>query len=179
MTRMKDRRTRLACEPEQAVELDTGAVVGVEVHSADRGDIKTLNDTLNTTKAHLKHVGQAPSRYDPAELIADKGYHSRAVLKELDDSPWKTRIAAPKCNSLNWWNGDHDARRALYNNRNRLASNKAQDSAKRRTGRAERSFHFTPDRGGVRKTWLRGREKVKKRYLMHVAGFNLDLLCGI
>ena len=27
---------------------------------------------------------------------ADKGYHSRAVLRALNDSPWKTRIAAPK-----------------------------------------------------------------------------------
>ena len=27
---------------------------------------------------------------------AAKGYHSRAVLKALDDSLWKTRIAEPK-----------------------------------------------------------------------------------
>ena len=31
-----------------------------------------------------------------------------------------------------------------------------------------------PIRGGMRRTWLRGRENVHKRYLLHVAGHNLD-----
>lgn len=176
VARMKDGRTRLAYKPEHAVDLDTGAVVGVDVHPADRGDTKTLDETLKTTKANLGKVGKAPSRNNPSELVADKGYHSRAVLKELDDSVWKTRIAEPKRKGLNWWNGDHDARRAVYNNRIRLGSGKAVESAKRRTELAERSFQHVLDRGGMRKTWLRGRENIEKRYLIHVAGFNLGLL---
>jgi hypothetical protein len=32
------------------------------------------------------------------------------------------------------------------------------------------------DRGGMRRTWLRGRENIHKRYLIHVAGYNLGLL---
>jgi transposase len=32
------------------------------------------------------------------------------------------------------------------------------------------------DRGGMRRAWLRGRENIHKRYLIHVAGFNLGLL---
>jgi hypothetical protein len=32
------------------------------------------------------------------------------------------------------------------------------------------------DRGGMRRTWLRGRENVHKRYLVHVAGHNLGIL---
>src|SRR4051812_5644652 len=33
----------------------------------------------------------------PSELVADKGYHSRAaVLKDLNGGAWKTRIAEPK-----------------------------------------------------------------------------------
>ena len=176
IARMKDGRTRLAYKPEHAVDLDTGAVVGVEVHPADRVDTKTLGDTLDIAKANLEHVAKEPSCDAPAELVADKGYHSRAVLKELDGGPWKTRIAEPKRNGLNWWNGDHAARRAVYNNRIRLGSGKATASAKRRTELAERSFQHVLDRGGMRKTWLRGRENVAKRYLLHVAGFNLGLL---
>ena len=38
----------------------------------------------------------------------------------------------------------------------------------------ERSFAHNLDRG--RRTWLRGRENVHKRYLLHVAGHNLSLL---
>ena len=40
----------------------------------------------------------------------------------------------------------------------------------------ERSFAHILDRGGMRRAWLRGRENVHKRYLIHVAGFNLGLL---
>jgi hypothetical protein len=31
-------------------------------------------------------------------------------------------------------------------------------------------------RGGMRRAWLRGRENIHKRYLIHVAGFNLGVL---
>ncbi len=40
----------------------------------------------------------------------------------------------------------------------------------------ERSFAHTLERGGMRRTWLRGRENVHKRYLIHVAGHNLGIL---
>jgi len=34
----------------------------------------------------------------------------------------------------------------------------------------ERGFAHVLERGGMRRTWLRGRENVHKRYLVHVAG---------
>jgi transposase len=40
----------------------------------------------------------------------------------------------------------------------------------------ERSFAHNLDRGGMRRTWLRGRENVHKRYLVHIAGHNLGIL---
>jgi len=40
----------------------------------------------------------------------------------------------------------------------------------------ERSFAHNLDRGGMRRTWRRGRENVHKRYLLHVTGHNLLLL---
>jgi transposase len=40
----------------------------------------------------------------------------------------------------------------------------------------ERAFTHVLDRGGLRRTWLRGRENVAKRYLVHVAAFNLGLI---
>ena len=39
----------------------------------------------------------------------------------------------------------------------------------------ERSFGHVLDRGGMR-AWLRGRENIHKRCLVHVAGFNLGVL---
>ena len=40
----------------------------------------------------------------------------------------------------------------------------------------ERSFAHVLGRGGMRRAWLRGRENLHKRYLIHVAGFNLGIL---
>ena len=40
----------------------------------------------------------------------------------------------------------------------------------------ERGFALILDRGGMRRVWLRGRENVQKRYLIHVAGYNLGLI---
>src|SRR3979411_1458879 len=47
---------------------------------------------------------------------------------------------------------------------------------RRREEIVERSFAHNLDRGGMRRTWLRGRDNVQKRYLVHVAGHNLGIL---
>ena len=110
-----------------------------------------------------------------------QGDHSRAVLKALDDSPCKarpckTRIAAPRQKGFSRWRGDQAARRAVTNNRVRLKSGVARDAFKLRAEIVERCFAHSLDRGGMRRTWLRRRENVHKRYLLHVAGHNLSLL---
>ena len=45
-----------------------------------------------------------------------------------------------------------------------------------RAERVERSFAHCLDRGGMRRVWLRGEANIEKRYIIHVAGFNLGLL---
>src|SRR5580698_10439702 len=74
------------------------------------------------------------------------------------------------------WHGDDAARRAVYNNRARLLSGVARQAFKLRAELVERSFALILDRGGMRRAWLRGRENVQKRYLIHVAGYNLGLI---
>jgi hypothetical protein len=176
IARMKDGTTRLGYKPERAVDLDTGAVVAAEVHPADEGDTTTLTGTLQTAETNLDLVGMAPSKAEPAELVADKGYHSRAVLKDLDDGAWKTRIAEPQRKGFSRWHGADVARKAVYNNRNRLRSGVGKAAMRKRAEIARRSFAHTLERGGMRRCWLRGRENVHKRYLIHVAGHNLGLL---
>jgi DDE family transposase len=126
----------------------------------------------------------APTEAVPAELVADcpkgalsaKGYHSRAVLKDLDGGVWKTRIAEPQRKSFSRWHGDAAAREAVYANRNRLRSGVGKAAMRKRAEIVERSFAHTLERGGMRRCWLRGCENVHKRYLIHVAGHNLGLL---
>ena len=176
ITRLQDGRTRLAYKPEHAVDLDTEAIVAAEVHPADRGDTTTLDGTLEAATRGLDAAGLAPCAQLPTELIADKGYHSRAVLKDLAGGPWQTRIAEPKPKEVQRWRGDLDARRAVYGNRARLRSGIGKDGFALRAEKVERSFALTLDRGGLRRTHLRGRENVQKRYLVHVAAYNLGLV---
>jgi transposase len=176
IAKLKDGRTRLAHKPEHAVDLDTGAIVAAEIHPADQGDTTTLPETLEAAAANLAAVDAAPTPEQPAELVADKGYHSRDSLKDLDDGPWKSRIAEKKVQGVNRWRGDQAARRAVYNNRARLRSGAAKEAFRLRAELVERSFALTLDRGGMRRAWLRGRENLHKRYLVHVAGYNLGLI---
>ena len=176
IAKMKDGTTHLAYKPEHAVDLDTGAVVAAEIHPADEGDTTTLKSTLEAAAANLGHVDRAPTEAAPAELVADKGYHSRAGLRDLGDSVWKTRIAEPQRKGVSRWHGDTEARDAVYANRSRLRSGRAKAAMRRRAEIVERSFAHNLERGGMRRTWLRGRENVHKRYLIHVAGHNLGIL---
>ncbi len=176
IAKLKDGRTHLAYKPEHAMDLDTGAVVAAEMHLADQGDTATMPDTLNSAAEHLNAVDATPTPAAPAELIADKGYHSRDALKALDGGAWKSRISEPHHDEFLRWHGDDAARRAVYNNRTRLLSAVARQAFKLRAELVERGFALILDRGGMRRVWLRGRANVQKRYLIHVAGYNLGLI---
>jgi transposase len=177
IARMKDGTTHLAYKPEHAVDLDTGVAVAAPIHPADQGDTTTLSPTLEAAAGNLAEVGLAPSQDAPCVVVADKGYHARDQLKALDSGVWKTRIAEPEpAKGYLRWRGDEAARRAVYANRARLKSEIGRETMRRRGELVERSFAHILDRGGMRRAWLRGRENIHKRYLIHVAGFNLGIL---
>ncbi len=177
VARMKNGTTRLAYKPEHAVDLDTGVVVAAPIHPADQGDTNTLEPTLKAAAQNLTGIGLAPTSRNRCDLVTDKGYHSRDVLKRLDGGAWKTRISEPApANGVLRWHGDQAAQKAVYTNRSRLKSAVGRRAMRRRSEMVERCFAHILDRGGMRRVWLRGRENVHKRYLIHVAGFNLGVL---
>jgi hypothetical protein len=53
---MKDGRTHLAHKAEHAVDLETGAIVGVTVQDADHGDTTTIAETVTTAAEDLEAV---------------------------------------------------------------------------------------------------------------------------
>jgi transposase len=157
ITRMKDGRTRLAYNPEHAVDLDSGAIIAAPIHQGDAADTATMPATLDRAAEHLAGLDLAPTPAAPAKAVADKGYHSRELLKALDRGPWASRIAEPRRHDLLRWHGDEAARRAVYANRRRLLSGVARLAMALRAVLCERSFAHLLDRGGLRRTWLRGR----------------------
>jgi transposase len=86
IAKMKDGRTHLAHKAEHAVDMESGAVVAVTVQAADAGDTHTVHETLAEANEHIELVAEVlESEPDapvagvesPAELVTDKGYHSR------------------------------------------------------------------------------------------------------
>src|SRR4051794_13951459 len=122
----------------------------VSFNKADRDWATWIAWTLEAAEANLAAVGAAPTPEDPAELVADKGYHSRDGLKDLEDGPWKSRIAEKKATGVSRWRGDEEARRAVYNNRARLRSGVAREGVRVRAGAGGRGFAPGPGPGGPR-----------------------------
>jgi transposase len=176
IAKLKDGRTHLAYKPEHAVDLDSGIIVAAKIHPADQGDTSTLPGTLAQAHAMLDRIGAAPTAKDPVEVVTDKGYFSRDVLKDLADGRWRSRIAEKEQTGFARWHGDRAARRAVYNNRARLKSGVARLAFKLRAEKVERSFALILDVGGLRRTWLRGVANIEKRYSIQVAAYNLGLV---
>lgn len=104
ITKMKDGRTHLAHKAEHAVDLDTGAIVGVTVQGADLGDTTTIEQTLPEAVEQLEAVAEAT---DDAvrigeELVTDKGYHSKQTLVELEALGIRTYVSEPARGRQRW-----------------------------------------------------------------------------
>ena len=181
ITKMKDGRTHLAHKAEHAVDLETGAVVAVTIQSADRGDTESLGETVEEAKDQLADVleddeaAEQMSATVLAELVADKGCHSNAVLTEYQSQGIRTYISEPK-RGRRRWRGKAEAREAVYGNRRRIRGDRGKALLRRRGERNERSFAHCYDTGGMRRTYLRGHRNIRKRALLHVAAFNLGLV---
>jgi transposase len=98
ITKMKNGRTHLAHKAEHAVDLDTGAIVAVTLHGGPEGDTQTLPETLVEASDQLEQVRDgdgAPIKTAP-EVVADKGYHSRAVVLDLATNGFRPYISEPE-----------------------------------------------------------------------------------
>ena len=125
IAKLKDGRTHLAYKAEHVVDLESGAIVSASLYHGDEGDTKTVGRSLEEARAALGVLlgAAALDAAAPAEVIGDKGYHSRAVLKELPDV-FRSRISEPAHRGRFCWRGDTKARNAVYGNRARLVSAK-------------------------------------------------------
>ena len=180
ITKMKDGRTHLAHKQEHAVDMDTGAVVAVTLQGATEGDTSTIEGTLEAAEQNLddarKHAGDDSGMTDePEEVVADKGYHSKAVILALKLAGWRTYIAEPR-RGRQHWDDQHAERDAVYANRARKDGERGKSLMRLRGELIERSFAHALETGGMRRTHLRHHENIAKRVLIHIAGFNLGLL---
>jgi transposase len=173
IAKMKDGRTHLAYKAEHAVDLDSGLVLSAAVHPADQGDAATLVDSLLRTQVNLVRAGL---EIEVEEAVADKGYHKSEALAECAEWGVRTYIPEPKRKKRTWADKPESWRVATAANRRRVKGARSKRLQKKRSELVERSFAHVCETGGGRRTWLRGRVNVTKRYLIQAAAHNLGVV---
>jgi len=184
ITKMKDGRTHLAHKAEHAVDMKTGAVLAVTVQEGDAGDTTTGVQTLAQAGENVAELigTEKPSPKPQAhlkgieEVVADKGYHSGAVLVNLQGAKVRTYIPEKKQPGHRHWEGKAEEQQAVYANRRRVKGAYGQRLLRKRGELIERNFAHCYDTGRMRRTHLRGHENILKRLLIHVGAFNLSLI---
>jgi transposase len=176
ITKMKDGRTHFAHKAEHAVDLATGAVVGITVQGANQGDTTTIDQTLAEAVEQLIAVKQATGVPVTIadEVVADKGYHSRDKVLELNKVGFRTYISEPD-RPPQGWVGQRAERDAVYGNRRRIQGERGKRLLRKRGELLERPNAHLYDTGGMRRTHLRGHENILKRLLIHASAGNLGL----
>jgi transposase len=176
--RTKHGATDMIYKPEHVTDLESGAIVDADVRPGNAADNdESLCERVMEAVAVLHQVDpKVPLEKLGRELCADEGYFSIEQIRQLQECDVRTVISDP-----------HAAKRRKdkMTPENRVTLNKAARATRSKSGKRllrkrgehiERGIGHVLDHGGLRRTTLRGREKIAKRYLVAVIGFNLHLL---
>jgi transposase len=111
-------------------------------------------------------------------VVADKGYHKATLLRELKERGYRTYLPERRQAGRRRWTakGGRATAAAFYENRARVGRAQGKRFQRKRGELLERTFAHLCETGGVRRTRLRGRENVSKRYLLCAAAANLGLI---
>ena len=170
ITRLKDGRTALAYKAEQAVDMQTGAIVAVTTHGGAAADTETIPETVceaGVAVAELIQEKTPEGKYTVhpegvEEVVGDRGYHSNDALLELHAIDVRTYIAEPEGGRRNW-KGRQAEKQAVYANRRRIWGGRGKQLQAQRGERIERNFAHQFDTGGMDRLYVRGRRNVHKK----------------
>jgi len=182
VTKMKDGTTHLAYKTEQAVDLDTGAIVAITTHGGATGDSESVRETLPAAGFAVAEQIDTPTAQGAykvheqgmREVVTDKGYHSGAGLAEMSESV-RTYVSIPQQPRRNW-EGKGEQQAAVYANRRRVEGERGKTLLRRRGELLERPFAHQYETGTMRRLHVRGRDNVAKRVLLQATAFNLALI---
>ena len=183
VTQMKNGATHLAYKAEQAVDLDTGAIVAITTHSGATGDTESLETTLPEAGLAIANQIDTPTAKDPykvhaqglQEVVTDKGYHSGASLQQMFETGVRSYVSVPK-QQRRKWRGKAEEQAAVYANRRRVTSEHGKALLRKRGEFLERPFAHQYETGAMRRLQVRGLKNVAKRVRLQAAAFNLALI---
>jgi transposase len=177
IARLKDGRTALAYKTEQAVDMQSGAIVAVTTHGGAKADTESMGETAARAGVAVAEqvVEKAVHANGIQEIVADKGYHSNQVLRTVAEWGLRSYIAEPKRGIRNW-QGRALEQLAVYGNRRRIRGPRGKRLQAARGERLERNFAHQYDTGGLKRLYVRGLRNVHKKLLIQAASCNLALL---
>jgi transposase len=187
ITKMKDGTTHLAHKAEHAVDMGEnghGVILAVNLCDAAVGDTATLVDTLVLTTENLaalkddERVADKVSDDFVDEAVLDKGYHSKQTLLDLEEMGTRSYASEPN-RGRQTWDGQADAQAATYANRRRVKGKRGKELLRGRGEKLERTFAHCYETGAMRHLYLRGRENIAKRVLIHAAGCNIGIMMRV
>ena len=171
ITKMKDGRTHLAHTAEHAVDLETGAIVGVTVQDAHSGDTTTMVETLITAAEQSKRL----ARRESPGSSATRGITATRRWRRS----W-TSACAVMCRSRIAGAGTGRARPRPGRRCMRIVVAFGARADNGCCGGAASSWNgpnaHLYETGGMRRVHLRGHPNILKRLLLQVCGANLGLL---
>lgn len=175
IAKMKDGRTHLAYKAAHVVDLDSEFLLDACVVAADEADSSLLVSGVRAAEAALEAAGvDTPEIH---EAVADKGFHKNETLADCAAEGVRTYIPEQQRSGRRSWTDKPEEYEAAYRgNRRRTQGSRGRSLQRLRSERVERSFAHTCETGGARRTWLRGREKINKRYRLVAAARNLGLM---
>ncbi len=182
VTKMKDGATHFAYKAEQAVDLDTGAIVAITTHGGATGDTTSVETTLPEAGLAIANQIDTPTAEGQykvhaeglQEVVTDKGYHSDASLQTMASLEVRSYVPAPT--QKRNWEGKPDAKAAFLANQRRVTGERGKRLLKRRGEFLERPFAHQYETGGLRRVHVRGLKNVAKRVLLQAVAFNLALI---
>ena len=174
--RTKRGSTRMIFKPEHIVDLQTGAIADVDVRPGDEHDTSDLAERIIDAEERInKAIGRLPEGCTIETMTSDKGYYKVDELVKLRRYGIKPIMSDPidnrRIDQLSV-----EEREAVRQVKRSTTSKYGKELLKRRGQHLERSFEHVLDEGGARRTTLRGRANITKRYLMQAMGYNLSLL---
>jgi transposase len=183
VTKMKNGATHLAYKAEQAVDLDTGAIVAITTQGGAVGDTTSVQETLPAAGFAVAEQIATPTAkgqykvYEQGlrEVVTDKGYHSGASLAAMREMGVRSYVSVPQQPRRNW-KGKAEQQAAAYANQRRVEGERGKRLLRRRGEFLERPFAHQYETGALRRVHVRGRNNVAKRVLLQAAAFNLAMI---
>lgn len=168
--------TRMLYKPEHVVDVETSAIVAVDLNFGDQADPQGLAVRVLEVEQQVNAaLGLAQDEARVETVVADMGYFDLPELGLLQEVGIRTAIADPVANRrVDQLSADE--RRTWQRTRRTTRSKRGTALMRRRGESCERSFVQVLDYGGARRTPLRGWENIRKRYVIQAACANLALL---